>query len=348
MHHVVPFWTEESLQKIEVASVHDFAPWELGHVGAKARKQACGVSDIKLTPTTRPIAWTFQDPNVPPEVSAVTAGPVQCIKTNGDGLCSVHSVFGVVCNTGRRNETELYLNDAKAFIRQCFGMDFIAFSQTLDSPDILAQLVDMMWFDLIRPACLRTLGLSNEPLTAETSQVWKKVSTDVRLFQRCINEVNEQQTAKEEQNQLRQAIVQAFSKICVESCEEAVIRPLLAALDLLEEFECESPYYMSESNGQLYITFPSIPAPMIGPATKYQALFDERPIFQKFRVELLERYGARMEVFRDKFLDVIQGLDLDGPMWGDVCQVGDLLNELQDSISPVSYTHLTLPTKRIV
>ena len=43
-----------------------------------------------------------------------------------------------------------------------------------------------------------------------------------------------------------------------------------------------------------------------------------------------------MEVFRDKFLDVIQGLALDVPMWGDVCQVGDLLNELQSSVSPRS------------
>ena len=75
---------------------------------------------------------------------------------------------------------------------------------------------------------------------------------------------------------------------------------------------------------------------MIGPATKYQALFDERPMFQKFRVELLERYGARMEVFRDKFLDVIQGVEMDGPMWENVCQVADLLNELQNSSSPRS------------
>ena len=75
---------------------------------------------------------------------------------------------------------------------------------------------------------------------------------------------------------------------------------------------------------------------MMGPATKYQALFDERTIFQKCRVALLERYGARMEVFRDKFLDVIQGLGMDGPMWGYACQVGDLLNDLQKNTSPRS------------
>ena len=101
-----PSWTEEARQKIGVASVHDFAPWEFGHVGAGAAKQACGVSDMKLTPTTRPIAWTFQNPNVPPEASAASVGHVLCINTNGDGLCSVHSLFGVVCNSGRRNETE--------------------------------------------------------------------------------------------------------------------------------------------------------------------------------------------------------------------------------------------------
>ena len=75
---------------------------------------------------------------------------------------------------------------------------------------------------------------------------------------------------------------------------------------------------------------------MNGPSTKYQALFDQRAIFEKYRVELLERYGAQMEVFREKFLDVIQGLDLDGHWWGNVCQVADLLNELQNCSRPRS------------
>ena len=79
-----PHRTEETLKKFELASKHELAPWEVGHVGMKKGKQAASVRDMKLTPTTRPIAWTFQDPNVPPEVSAVTAGPVQCIKTNSE------------------------------------------------------------------------------------------------------------------------------------------------------------------------------------------------------------------------------------------------------------------------
>ena len=110
--------------------------------------------------------------------------------------------------------------------------------------------------------------------------MWEKVSCDVALCQRCFNEVEEQEAAKEIEYQLRQAVVHAFSKICVESCEATVIRPLMAALDLLEEFESASPYYRSEADGQLYDEFPNQPAPRMGPTTKYHALFDARSMFQ--------------------------------------------------------------------
>ena len=129
------------------------------------------MQDLSLTRTTRSIPWTFQNPNVPREVLTASSGPVQCMNTNGDGLCSVHSVFGVLRNTGRRSQTELYYNDAKTFIRQSFDLDYIAFSRTLDNPDLLAELENMIWFDLSRPACLFTLGLQSKPLTAETRLV---------------------------------------------------------------------------------------------------------------------------------------------------------------------------------
>lgn len=106
-----------------------------------------------------------------------------------------------------------------------------------------------------------------------------------------------------------------------------VIRPLMAALDLLEEFESASPYYRSETDGQLYVEFPNLPAPMMGPTTKYHALFDARAMFQPCREALLQRYGARMTVFRDKFLDVIQGVEMDAQLWENVVQVADIVNE---------------------
>ena len=59
-------------------------------------------------------------------------------------------------------------------------------------------------------------------------------------------------------------------------------------------------------------------------------------MFQTFRVALLERDGARMDVFREKFLDVIKGIQILGPNWGDICRVADLLNELRNSTIPRS------------
>ena len=98
----------------------------------------------------------------------------------------------------------------------------------------------------------------------------------------------------------------------MDSCESIVLRPLFLALDLLDEFESEAPYHVSETDGQAYATYTDIPFPIIGLATKYRALFDPRPMFQKFRVGLLERHGAPMEVFREKFLDIIKGIQILG------------------------------------
>ena len=55
------------------------------------------------------------------------------------------------------------------------------------------------------------------------------------MHQRCLAEVAEQEILKDNQNELRRQIVEAFTAICVDSCESIVIRPLLGALNLLDE-----------------------------------------------------------------------------------------------------------------
>ena len=71
-----------------------------------------------------------------------------------NGLCAVHSVFGTVRSTDYRGQTELYHRDAKAFIRRSLGTDYMSFSHIVDDPEVLAELEDLIWFDLIRPASL--------------------------------------------------------------------------------------------------------------------------------------------------------------------------------------------------
>lgn len=81
---------------------------------------------------------------------------MQCLRTNDDGLCSVHSVFGIECNTRNPDETELYHNDAKAFIRESFGANYMTFSSKLHGENILVELEHMIW---VTWSCLRVYML---------------------------------------------------------------------------------------------------------------------------------------------------------------------------------------------
>ena len=140
-HHATVFRFEGRHLNFELAPVREFAPWELGYVGAPVSGSHGVIDDRTLDTTTPPMACTFDESNVPLEVSSACAGPLQCIRTNGDGLGVVHSVFGVVRDAGYRLQTELYHNDAKAFIRDSFGTDYMSFSHRLDNPYyVLAEL----------------------------------------------------------------------------------------------------------------------------------------------------------------------------------------------------------------
>ena len=121
----------------------------IGYVGAPVSGGHEVTDNLTFDTTTPPMACIFDESNVPLEVSSVCTGPLQCIRTNGDGLCVVHSVFGSVRGTGDGRQTELYHNDAKSFIRESFGTDYMSFSQRLDNPDLLAELQDLVWFDYI-------------------------------------------------------------------------------------------------------------------------------------------------------------------------------------------------------
>ena len=84
---------------------------------------------MPLTLTTSPIEWPLDESITPPEVFVACTAPIQCVNTNGDGLCSVHCVFGSVHTTDIEEKTEF---QADAYIRESMAIiaDYINLQQT--------------------------------------------------------------------------------------------------------------------------------------------------------------------------------------------------------------------------
>ena len=122
-------WREEELRKIEAATANDFAPWEIGYVGAKTEGGVCNVQDLRLTPTTRSSSnslagvheleisasgrlsvyelqptdvgqYVLQQTSqtgvlVSPDVALEDVGEqFIAVHTKGDGGCALHAVWG--------------------------------------------------------------------------------------------------------------------------------------------------------------------------------------------------------------------------------------------------------------
>ena len=178
-----------------------------------------------------------------------------------------------------------------------------------------------------------------DTVPAEAAMLWSYVATDDVLCHRCITEVCEQEREKQIHEAMRREIADAFKQVCLPVFEDSFLRPLLASLDILDEYANEPPLVLSEEDGLAYITYPTLLFPMIGPATKLGALFDERSCFDKFRLGVLERYGSNMHVFHDKLVDTVNGLQDWPAEFGRICHLSDLLNELRGKPIPRKHSY---------
>ena len=164
-----------------------------------------------------------------------------------------------------------------------FGNDFPSFIQRVQDDGLVRELEDMVWFDLMRLACLSSLEISSEEVSQEAALLCDRVTLDDNLRERCLGEIVEQESQKTKQMTLRRLILDAFKELCAPRCEYSILRLLLTSLDIiLHEYETEAPFYVSYTDDLDYITYPDVPFPYTGPPTKYFALFDERPCFDKF------------------------------------------------------------------
>ena len=92
--------------------------------------------------------------------------------TNGNGACSVHSVFG----ENRRGMFEKV--GARQFLRDQFGQDADTFAARLGDVATLSELGYTLWQELVQPCATEVAGLVSSRWTArpEGNMVWTKIA----------------------------------------------------------------------------------------------------------------------------------------------------------------------------
>ena len=174
--------------------------------------------------------------DAPVVVRALHLRTCQVNRTNGDGACSIHSVFG----EKRRGMYEK--NDARQFLRNQFGQDADTFSARLGDVAILNELGSTLWQELVQPCAAEVAGIASNrrAVRQEGNMVWAKiVHGDPAVAMQCVEAASSEHDAYEQFRTARTSIVNEFAKLCVRSLEHTFVRPLLGHLDLLDEYEHE-------------------------------------------------------------------------------------------------------------
>ena len=82
---------------------------------------------------------------VPEEVSRSVNGLAKNELTVGDGKCAIHSVFGQFTIRG------WLLHNAGAFLARTCGATFETFSDRIKDRELLAELQETLWLELVKP-----------------------------------------------------------------------------------------------------------------------------------------------------------------------------------------------------
>ena len=104
---------------------------------------------------------------VPASVASLRSVEHIRLKTNGDGACALHSVFGVP-SPSAENGIEFFAVDARKRLVSTLGETAQQFEQRLNADWLLTNIVTELWGDGLRPILLRECRRPNagEPRAA--------------------------------------------------------------------------------------------------------------------------------------------------------------------------------------
>ena len=155
------------------------------------------------------------NPDAPALVKALHLQNCVINKTNGDGACAIHSVFG------EKHQGVFQKAGAIRFLRTMMGARADTFSINVGVPTIISELACVLWQELVQPCAARAAGLRDNRLAMrpEGSVVWAHMlRSNPALAQRCVDAAGSEHRAYEQFGVVRASIIK---RICEGMCTPA-------------------------------------------------------------------------------------------------------------------------------
>ena len=170
--------------------------------------------------------------DAPARVRALHGRRARMFTTCGDTACAIHAL----CGEDQWGEIRMSQHP-RVFLRQCFGESASVFKTRVGDPALVAQLVDVLWKELLKPRIDTPLGARGEP-RPESLAVWAEVQ---RMMPSLAQELNSfsvsEQASYEVFKQKRMHVVDCFGAICRRhEFREGFVQKLVTSIGLAEDF----------------------------------------------------------------------------------------------------------------
>ena len=147
-------------------------------------------------------------------------------ETRGDGACAIHAVFGNDSPAGG-----YFCPQARELICHAMGNEWTDLTSSGVDVSLVQELRDLLWNDFVYRA------VSNSgSLTLEGRIVWSEICKSVALKDACTIAVEREMSQNRRFDEVRKELVNVFASLCVPACEDSILKPLLAHVNLLQEF----------------------------------------------------------------------------------------------------------------
>ena len=228
--------------------------------------------------------YTIELPvDAPRFLKEICTGTFDGYKTNGDGACAIHSVFGVPSQY-----REYKCKEARQLFYESLGNTYSVFqSKFTENSQLLDRWQRNVWLEMVVPCIKADFMESLLPMDAdnEVKKFCKTLAKDPAVCKEIMDLYRESEDLRADFNTAREDLARRFGACCRLGSAAGFVDPLLDKLGRLHEFRSEG---------------------------KYHVLFESGPEAFRYHKSVVETKGAyHFEQFYGIVLDVLEDIEQD-------------------------------------